>query len=211
MLHRKRTFHHLRSRFCTPFLHSIYPAGPPVFHPWFWSVTTRNFTPPQSRNFNIYNFSLQSAGCFRETKKHLRKTIRHLEKTTKHLEKTTKHLEKITKHLVLPAPGLFRAPASPKSRRKHSVAGTSSIWPTAKIQNLSPKSKCASSRFNISPVWLFGPHWPPLSSHLNAFFTFGVAATAEFSVSLPGVRQGRAAVPPLCVPACPQPMYHKRM
>ena len=100
MLHRKRTFHHLKSHFCTTFLHSIYPAGPPVFHPWFWSVTTRNFGAPQSRNFNIYNFSLQSAGCFRETKKHLRKTIRHL-------EKTTKHLEKIIRQVVAPSSGLF--------------------------------------------------------------------------------------------------------
>ena len=93
MLHRKRTFHHLKSHLCTTFPHSIYPAGPPVFHPWFWSVTTQNFGAPQSRNFNIYNFSLQSAGCFRETKKHLRKTIRHL--------------EKIIRQVVAPSPGLF--------------------------------------------------------------------------------------------------------
>ena len=53
-----------------------------------------------ARNFNIYNFPLHSAGCFRETKKHLRKTIRHL-------EKTTKHLEKIIRQVVAPSSGLF--------------------------------------------------------------------------------------------------------
>ena len=53
-----------------------------------------------ARNFNIYNFPLHSAGCFRETKKHLRKTIRHL-------EKTTKHLEKIIQPAVTPSSGLF--------------------------------------------------------------------------------------------------------
>ena len=53
-----------------------------------------------ARNFNIYNFPLHSAGCFRETKKHLRKTIRHL-------KKTTKHLEKIIQPVVTPSSGLF--------------------------------------------------------------------------------------------------------
>ena len=120
MLHRKRTFHHLKSHFCTTFLHSIYPAGPPVFHPWFWSVTTRNFGAPQSRNFNIYNFSLQSAGCFRETKKHLRKTIRHL-------EKTTKHLEKIIRQVVAPLRALCSAGRGKRRPRKSRFGGKSSV------------------------------------------------------------------------------------
>ena len=51
-------------------------------------------------NFNIYNFPLHSAGCFRETTKQLEKTIRHL-------EKTTKHLEKIIRQVVTPSPASF--------------------------------------------------------------------------------------------------------
>ena len=55
---------------------------------------------PKSFNFNVFNLRKQSAGCFRETTKHLRKTIRHL-------GKTTKHLEKIIRQVVAPFPGLF--------------------------------------------------------------------------------------------------------
>ena len=94
----------------------IVPNGlPGAILPWPFSLLSTaslGRDDPKKRtskalNFNIYNFPLHSAGCFRETTKHLEKTIRHLEKTTKHLEKTTKHLEKTIRQVVTPSPALF--------------------------------------------------------------------------------------------------------
>ncbi len=79
----------------------IVPNGlPGAIRPWPFSLLSTASSgrdDPKKRtskalNFNIYNFPLHSAGCFRETTKHLKKTIRHLEKTTKHLEKTIRQV-----------------------------------------------------------------------------------------------------------------------
>ena len=87
----------------------IVPNGlPGVIRPWPFSLLSSASSgrdDPKKRtskalNFNIYNFPLHSAGCFRETTKHLKKT-------TKHLEKTTKHLEKIIRQVVTPSPALY--------------------------------------------------------------------------------------------------------
>ena len=87
----------------------IVPSGlPGAIRPWPFSLLSSaslGRDDPKKRtsktlNFNIYNFPLHSAGCFRETTKHLKKTIQHL-------EKTTKHLEKIIRQVVTPSPALF--------------------------------------------------------------------------------------------------------
>ena len=87
----------------------IVPSGLPcAIRPWPFSLLSTaslGRDDPKKRtskalNFNIYNFPLHSAGCFRETTKQLEKTIRHL-------EKTTKHLEKIIRQVVTPSPALF--------------------------------------------------------------------------------------------------------
>ena len=85
------------------------PRGlPGAIRPWPFSLLSTASSgrdDPKKRtskalNFNIYNFPLHPAGCFRETKKDLQKTVRHL-------EKTTKHLEKIIRQVVTPSPALF--------------------------------------------------------------------------------------------------------
>ena len=87
----------------------IVPSGlPGAIRPWPFSLLSTASSgrdDPKKRtskalNFNIYNFPLHPAGCFRETKKDLQKTVRHL-------EKTTKHLEKIIRQVVTPSPALF--------------------------------------------------------------------------------------------------------
>ena len=87
----------------------IVPSGlPGAIRPWPFSLLSSaslGRDDPKKRtskalNFNIYNFPLHSAGCFRETKKDLRKTVQHL-------EKTTKHLEKIIRQVVTPSPASF--------------------------------------------------------------------------------------------------------
>ena len=88
----------------------IVPSGlPGAIRPWPFSLlstVSSGRDDPKKRtskalNFNIYNFPLHPAGCFRETKKDLQKTIRHLEKTIRHLEKTTKHLENLKSATII--------------------------------------------------------------------------------------------------------------
>ena len=71
-------------------------------------------------NFNVFNLRKQTAGCFRETKKHLEKTIRQL-------EKTTKPAEKITKHLVTPSFGLFFGRKGQKETEEALLSRKSSV------------------------------------------------------------------------------------
>ncbi len=109
------------------------------------SVLTGKSDLPKFLNFNVFNLREQSAGCFGETKKHLRKNIRQV-------EKTTRHLEKIIRPAVAPSPGLFLGRSGQKETEEAPVEREVLGLANANIQHFWAKSKSAQFRFNISPA-----------------------------------------------------------
>ena len=95
------------------------PASAEETHPRRLSGTRKNGGHLR-RRINIFNLRQHSAGCFRETTK-------HLEKTTKDLEKITKHLEKTKSDLVNPENGPFSTENRVKTMEKARVGAAFSI------------------------------------------------------------------------------------